>query len=85
MICVVVEECGGMPDFEDKEGEVRYNMSRSMSLNVMVTLKTALHKATLNGHLPVIRYLVSAGADVHAQDGDGWTPLHNACSKVQSF
>jgi ankyrin repeat protein len=44
--------------------------------------ETSLHKASLNGHLPVIEYLLtSAGADVHAQDGDGWTPLHNACSK----
>jgi ankyrin repeat protein len=44
--------------------------------------ETALHKAALNGHLPVVEYLISsAGADVHTQDGDGWTPLHNACSK----
>ena len=44
--------------------------------------ETSLHKASLNGHLSVIEYLLtSAGADVHAQDGDGWTPLHNACSK----
>jgi ankyrin repeat protein len=44
--------------------------------------ETALHKAAMNGHLPVIQYLiVSAGADLHAQDADGWTPLHNACSK----
>lgn len=44
--------------------------------------ETALHKATLHGHFPVVRYLVtSAGADIHAQDADGWTPLHNACSK----
>lgn len=44
--------------------------------------ETALHKAAMNGHLPVIQYLiVSAGADLHAHDADGWTPLHNACSK----
>jgi ankyrin repeat protein len=45
-----------------------------------------LHKAALHGHLSVVTYLLSpAGkADVHAQDGDGWTALHNACSKVCS-
>lgn len=46
--------------------------------------KTALHKASLNGHIGVVRFLLTVGvekADVHAQDADGWTALHNACSK----
>ncbi|TDL29708.1 hypothetical protein BD410DRAFT_37290 [Rickenella mellea] len=43
--------------------------------------ETSLHKAGLHGHLPVVEYLVNAGADVHAKDADGWTTLHNACSK----
>jgi ankyrin repeat protein len=47
--------------------------------------QTALHKAALNGHLNVIEFLLghlhTNRADVHAQDGDGWTALHNACSK----
>ncbi|KZT20806.1 ankyrin [Neolentinus lepideus HHB14362 ss-1] len=44
--------------------------------------ETALHKAALNGHLPIIKYLLPDKADVHARDADGWTALHNACSKV---
>ncbi|KZS97901.1 hypothetical protein SISNIDRAFT_523239 [Sistotremastrum niveocremeum HHB9708] len=46
--------------------------------------ETALHKASLNGHLPVVKFLLTIperAADVHAQDADGWTALHNACSK----
>jgi ankyrin repeat protein len=43
--------------------------------------QTAVHKAALNGHLPIIAYLLPERADVHARDADGWTALHNACSK----
>jgi hypothetical protein len=31
-----------------------------------------------------VQFLVANDADVHAQDADGWTPLHNACSKVRN-
>jgi len=44
--------------------------------------QTALHKAALNGHLDIIKYLLPDRADVHAKDADGWTALHNAASKV---
>jgi ankyrin repeat protein len=47
-------------------------------------IQTALHKAALNGHLAVVTYLLKK-ADVHARDADGWTALHNACSKVIIF
>lgn len=47
--------------------------------------ETALHKAALHGHLPIITYLLPDKADVHARDADGWTALHNACSKVCSL
>lgn len=46
--------------------------------------QTALHKAALQGHLSIIMYLLPDKADVSARDADGWTALHNACSKVDT-
>lgn len=40
---------------------------------------TALHRASYNGHTPVVEYLLSHGASVHARTIDGLTPLHSAC------
>lgn len=77
---VVVEECGAMPDLEDKEGEASVLFFRPRRISH--SGQTALHKAALNGHLSVIECLLPDRADVHAQDADGWTALHNACSKV---
>ncbi|KAI0321846.1 hypothetical protein OF83DRAFT_162573 [Amylostereum chailletii] len=54
----LVNDCGAMPDLEDKEGE-----------------------AALQGHMSIIEYLLPEKADVHARDADGWSALHNACSK----
>lgn len=34
--------------------------------------------------MAVVSYLAPRKADVHARDADGWTALHNACSKVGS-
>ena len=42
-----------------------------------------MHKAALNGHIEVLKYLLPDKADVHARDADGWTALHNAASKVR--
>lgn len=79
---VVVEECGAMPDIEDKEGEVRGVTCVSSAGCSHDLRQTALHKAALHGHLSIVRYLLPERADVQAQDADGWTALHNACSKV---
>jgi ankyrin repeat protein len=32
----------------------------------------------LNGHAEVVKALLEKGADVHAKDNDGWTPLLQA-------
>ncbi|XKL63604.1 hypothetical protein PGB90_005968 [Kerria lacca] len=39
---------------------------------------TALHVAASKGYIKVMDILIQAGADVNAQDFDGWTPLHAA-------
>ncbi|TFK29361.1 hypothetical protein FA15DRAFT_632372 [Coprinopsis marcescibilis] len=43
--------------------------------------ETPSHKAAHNGHIAILQYLLPHKADVHARDADGWTALHNACSK----
>jgi hypothetical protein len=57
----------------------------SLSVFFSDLVQTALHKAALNGHMSIIQYLLANGADVHACDADGWTALHNACSKVTNL
>jgi len=39
---------------------------------------TLLHLAVESGNLPMIRLLVDEGADIDAEDSNGWTPLHHA-------
>ncbi|KAI9319036.1 hypothetical protein BX666DRAFT_1922474, partial [Dichotomocladium elegans] len=43
--------------------------------------KTPLLKASYGGHYHVVQYLLSKNADIHHKDKDGWTALHNACSR----
>jgi ankyrin repeat protein len=38
-------------------------------------------KAAYNGHYHVVHYLLDSNANVHQKDKDGWTALHNACSR----
>ena len=39
---------------------------------------TLLHQATLKDNLEMVQFLVSKGADIHAEDDSDWTPLHYA-------
>ncbi|VDN01767.1 unnamed protein product [Thelazia callipaeda] len=41
---------------------------------------TALHRAAYNGHLEVVNYLLSIGADPEWKTNNGWTVLHCAAT-----
>jgi ankyrin repeat protein len=43
------------------------------------SMVTPLHDAASIGHQRLVRALITAGADVNAQDSQGSTPLHRAC------
>ena len=43
---------------------------------------TALHTASLYGHIDIVKLLVSAGADVNAVNSGGFTPLHYSAAGI---
>ena len=43
------------------------------------TGQTALHKASVGGHIEMINFLLEHGASVREPDNEGFTPLHLAC------
>ena len=47
---------------------------------------TPLHRASYNGHVSVVEYLLHSGANVEARTIDSWQPIHCACrwNKVQT-
>ena len=46
--------------------------------------QTPLHYAATQGHEAAIRILLEHGAEIDAQDEDGWTPLHRLIAKGRS-
>ena len=42
-----------------------------------------IHKVILRGDLESLKELVASGADVNAEDPDGWPPLHTAIKSGQ--
>ena len=67
---------------ENNEKEVVESLLRMDSQLVNSTdddKYTPLHRASYNGHLEVIKLLVTNGADIHARTIDGWQPFHSAC------
>jgi ankyrin repeat protein len=39
---------------------------------------TALHRATYNNHIEVVKLLIESGANVSSRTSDGWQPIHSA-------
>lgn len=42
--------------------------------------QTALHIASFEGHLDVVKVLIRKMASLNVQDKNGWSPLHSAAS-----
>lgn len=40
---------------------------------------TALHRASYNGHVEMVKLLISLNADVNSVTNNMWQPLHSAC------
>jgi len=49
------------------------------------TLNTALHHATKQGHLNIMRLLVEVGAELNVQNDDDSTALHLAEKNIESI
>ena len=63
--------------------DVRVLASKGVDLNMPVHANgaRAMHLATRQGHLTVVKALISAGADVNARGPFGYTPLHCAAAQ----
>jgi ankyrin repeat protein len=61
-------------------GEVRRLILRGAEVDAQAPRNrtTALHMASAAGHRDVVEVLIEAGANVSAQDSDGFTPAQRA-------
>lgn len=67
---------------ENNEIETVETLLRSDSQLVCSTdedMYTPLHRASYNGHVEVLKILLTNGADINARTLDGWQPFHCAC------
>lgn len=71
-----IREAAARGDLEAVEGELARNLALAGASNE--TGDTPLHQAARNGHLPVVRALLAAGANADAVRGDGYRPVHCA-------
>jgi len=69
-------DAAGRGDLRTVEAELARDATLARASNE--TGDTALHHAARNGHLEVVRTLLSADADVDAVRGDGYRPVHCA-------
>ena len=60
------------------DGDLKFLKKVANSKDPTGEKKTALHKASENGHLKMVKVLIHIGAEIEAKDEDGWTPLHFA-------
>jgi ankyrin repeat protein len=63
-----------------QNGPVQASLAKGAAVNANVDSKNGLNGnavmvASFNGHLAVVKELVSKGADVNAKTKDGWTEL----------
>jgi ankyrin repeat protein len=58
------------------DGNIMLFMSNFSNMNRKITIQEALRSAATNGHVEVVRLLLEAGADIHAEND--WA-LQEAC------
>lgn len=65
--------------------DITVAVKKGISVDAVNTAgETALHVASLSGHLETMQVLITAGANVHALNGSRATPLHLAAAAKQN-